>query len=498
MEAAENLPPDQLNATFDPQDLKRRTVHGGIATMASQAVKFVLRFGSAAVVARFLSPGEYGLIAMVSPILGFLSTFNDIGFGQAIVRAPVIDRQQVSSLFWRNLAVSVGLALGVVLLSPFVARFYHEPRTGPILMALGGMLVLATLNMVPNAILKRQLRLTSLTAVDLISLFAATTATITLAATGFGYWSLVLGQLTSSLTSVVLTFAVARWRPGRFHRAAPVRHFLRFGANLTVVNLATYFSMTADNMIVGVVAGKTELGLYDRSYTLTVQPLNQLLAPVNQISVPLLSRLYDVPDQFRRSYQNMLRLALLLTTPAMLWCVVLARPLIHVMLGPMWTGAAPMFAWVCFGGLLAPLFASTGWVFTTQNRTDEQMRFSVVSSLIGIASFAAGAHWGGYGVAKCSALAFTFLQTPLMVYAMTRTGAVGRKDLLQAIGPFLVVSPVVAAALYSLRHAQGILKLGGVLCASYLLFAAGLLCLPGGRDLFRTLRNLKSALRRDG
>jgi PST family polysaccharide transporter len=166
-----------------------------------------------------------------------------------------------------------------------------------------------------------------------------------------------------------MAFGFARWIPPKFVTDPTIKAFLRFGANLTVVNIATYFSMTADNMIIGVVVGKVALGLYDRSYTLTIQPLNQLLAPVSQISIPLLSRLQHLPDLYRRTYQNMLRLSLMLIVPAMLFCVILSKPLIAFTLGPKWHAAAPVFAWICFGGLVAPIFSSAGWVFTTQNRT---------------------------------------------------------------------------------------------------------------------------------
>src|ERR1700760_4430051 len=128
---------------------------------------------------------------------------------------------------------------------------------------------------------------------------------------------------------------------------------MRFGANLTLGKVATYFSMTADNMIVGARSGKVQLGLYDRSYMLTVGPLNQLLAPVSQISVPLLSRLQDKPELYKTSYNHMLRMALALTMPAMLFCVMMSNKLVPLILGPKWTLAAPIFRWVCFGGLIA-------------------------------------------------------------------------------------------------------------------------------------------------
>jgi polysaccharide transporter, PST family len=493
---AETLPPDHLDVAFDPQDLKRRSVQGGAATFGAQALKFFIRFGSAVVVARFLSPAEFGLVAMVSPILGFVSTLNDLGFGQAIIRAPEITARQISALFWRNLLLSIGLAAGLSLVAPLVGRLYHEPRTISVTIALGGLLILSTLGIVPNALLKRELRFLPLVSIDLVSLITGAVVTVATAIIGLGYWSLVIGQLASSLASVLLAFGFARWIPSKFVTDPTIRSFMRFGANLTVVNIATYFSMTADNMIVGVVVGKEALGLYDRSYTLTIQPLNQLLAPVSQLSIPLLSRLQHVPDLYRRSYQNMLRLSLMLIMPAMLFCVILAKPLIVLMLGAKWQAAAPVFAWVCFGGIVAPIFSSTGWVFTTQNRTGEQMRFSVTTALISIASFALGVRWGIVGVASVSALSFTFIQVPLMIYAMTRRGVISLRDVVRTLAPFFASAALIAIPLYYLRKASGPIQLPAIGALSYALFLLCLYVLPGGRDLLKMILGIGSTLRR--
>ena len=263
-----------------------------------------------------------------------------------------------------------------------------------------------------------------------------------------------------------------------------------------MVNIATYFSMTADNIIVGVVVGKVALGLYDRSYTLTIQPLNQLLAPVSQLSIPLLSRLQHVPDLYRRTYQNMLRIALLLIMPAMLFCVILAKPLISLMLGAKWQAAAPLFAWICFGGIVAPIFSSTGWVFTTQDRTGEQMRLSIATALISIASFALGVHWGVTGVAAFAATSFTFIQLPLMVYAMTRKGVINMATMIITLAPFFASAALVAIPLYYLRNACGPIQLPAVGALSYGLFLLCLYVLPGGRDLLTMIRGIGSTLRR--
>jgi PST family polysaccharide transporter len=496
MISPEGVPPDTLETTFDAQDLKKRSVHGGLLILAAQGAKFVAKFGSAVVVARLLTPADFGMVAMVSPILGFLSTFNDLGFGQAIVQTPNISRDQLSALFWRNLLISFGLAALLSLIAPLAGKLYHEPRTTFLLISMGGLLILTTLGLVPTALLKREMRFGPLAFIDIASLVFGAVMTIVTAAEGFRYWSLVIGQLATSLASVVLAFISARWAPALTTRAENLGFFLRFGANLTLTKVATYFSMTADNMIVGAVAGKVQLGLYDRSYTLTIQPLNQLLSPISQVSVPLLARLQDKPDLYRTSYNHMLRMALTLTMPAMLFCGLMAKPLVPLMLGAKWAMASPMFAWVCFGGLMTPLFSSTGWIFTTQNRTGEQMRTSVATALISIASFAIGVHWGAVGVACVSALSFTFIQVPLMVYVMARKGVITLPEVLRTIAPFLLAAPLVAIPFYWLRHASTLLEMAGVLILSYALFVLLLLMLPGGREFLKMLRSIGGMIKR--
>jgi polysaccharide transporter, PST family len=332
-ETAASLPQDHLEIAFDPVELKKRSVHGSVATPVAQAITFTTKFASTVVLGRLLGPAEFGLIAMVAPILGFVSTFNDFGFAQAIIQRRDITRRQISALFWMSLAISCGLAAILALAARLVGRTYKEPRTVGIMFAMASLLVIGTLGMVPKTLLRRNLCFVAVTAVDLSSMIAGAAVGIAAALMGFSYWSLVIGQAATAVLGVILAYAIAGWWPSRPARDPALKQMVRFGANLTGVNLATYFSMTADNMIVGVFAGKVPLGLYDRSYTLTVQPLNQLMLPVSQVSMPLLSRLQDKPDLCKRSYLTMVRLALLLTMPAMLLCVLFAGPVIHVLPG---------------------------------------------------------------------------------------------------------------------------------------------------------------------
>lgn len=492
----EEVASDDLEIALDPAELKRQSIHGGIASLVAQAITSASRFASVVILARLLSPADFGLVAMVTPIVGFVGTINDFGFAQAIIQRRTITERQVSSLFWINLAISFGLAVLLVSVAPLVGWIYKEPRTVGLLVAMAGLLVIGTVAMVPRALLRRNMQFTPLAIADVGSLAGGAAITVLTAIMGFGYWSLLIGQMAGTIIGAILAYAFTLWRPTRPTKDPVLKQIVRFGANLTGANLASYFSMTADNMIVGIFAGKVPLGFYDRSYTLTIQPLNQLLSPIGQVSIPLLSRLQDSPDLYRRSYLTMLRLAMLLTMPAMLFCIFLAHPLIVTLLGQQWRPAAPLFAWICFGGLSAPAFSSTGWVFTTQNRTGQQMMVSVVTALIGIASFAIGIVWGVTGVAAAAAISFTFIQFPITIRAMTRTGPIQMNDMAKTLAPYIVSALCVAVPLHYLRGTSSLAGLAGMGVLTYTLFAVCILLLPGGRDFFAILLSLFSALRR--
>jgi PST family polysaccharide transporter len=478
-----------LDVEFDNAALKRRALTGASSTLVTQTFKFVLKFGSAIVLGRLLGPAQFGLVAMVAPILGFVSTLNDMGFSQAIVQKEDISARQISGLFWINTLISILLASVVMLAAPLIGTIYHEPRTTGITLVLGMLIALGGLGMVPNALLSRQMKFTTQAFIDIGTMTFNVVVSIGAAVAGLGYWALVLGQVATTVAGVAANWALTKWRPSRPGRGTGVGSLVNFGANLTGVNIATYFSMTADNMIVGVFGGKVMLGLYDRSYTLVVQPLSQLMLPVSRVAIPLLSRLKDT-DRYRQAYISMLLLTVMLTAPAMICCCLMPGAVISLLLGSRWAAAGPIFGWICFGGILAPIFGTTGWLFTTQGRTREQMSLSIFTAVLSIAAFAVGIFWGALGVAIMSALSFNFLQTPLVILRATRIGAVRFRHVLPtliSIGISMAGAATVVTAV-DVLHPPGAVFIAATL--SYFTFSSLIRFLPGGSALFSSLRSL--------
>lgn len=477
--------------------VQRRSVRGVAVTIGGQFIRFILTFGSQLALVRLLDAADFGLVAMAAPVLSFVQTVTDFGLGQAIVQRAGITSHQVSALFWINTAISAGLSCLVILLAPLLALLYGEPQVAPITAVLGALILVGGLSIVPSALLNRRMGFGALAVIDVVSIGCGALVSVLAAFHGFGAWALVYGQIASSLIGLALTWTFARWRPHRPQRNADVWDLLKFGAHLTGANLATYLSVTADRMLIGLVAGKIALGLYDRGYRLVLQPLTQLLTPITRVAVPALSRLNGAPEAFANTYLLLLQGTLLLSVPLLLVNMIVPGPIVLLLFGDGWQESVPIFAWVSFGAIASALYSSTAWLFTSQGHTLRQMRANALVSIINVASFALGLFWGVVGVAAVSALSFVFIQTPILMRQATREGAVTGRDVIRTTTPFALAT---VAVLYATRDPLGgspvsILAREAI---AYATFTVALLAQPGGRRMFRSLHNLRGALSRSG
>jgi PST family polysaccharide transporter len=230
--------------------------------------------------------------------------------------------------------------------------------------------------------------------------------------------------------------------------------------------------------------------LYNRGYRLMTQPIAQLFTPAGRIAVPLLNRLRADPTRYRRVFLDILGIMLLMTTPAILFAMLLAHPLALLILGPQWVGVAPIFFWLGLGCLALPLYMAVGWLMVTQDQTKRQMHWVVGTSIIAVVAFIVGLPWGAVGVSACSGVQMLLLTTPLACWGATRHSIVSLADLCHGLWALVVAAGATAAALCLYRaHAapEGFLGLLGAGVVSYAAFL-GTLCLTGGAIVRRAWR----------
>jgi polysaccharide transporter, PST family len=473
-----------IDDELDKTSMKQRSMVGAVSTIATQLFKVVLQFGSTVILARFLAPAEFGIVAMAMPLLALAAALTDLGFAQAIMQRQNLTHAQVSSLFWLNGMVSAAIAAALLVSSPLVAVLYREPDVTPVLASLSAVVLLNGLSMAPVAVLLRNMRFVQLTVADLAAMLVRLGVTVWAAWAGFSYWSLVMGQLAGALTTMAGAFLVSGWLPSWPKMVEGTREIARFGMNLTGVSLATFFTQLADNMIVGALAGKVAIGLFERSHTLILQSLMQLLGPIGRVALPLLARVRDDAALYRRTFVRMLLLCLWLSTPVMLFCLIMPDAIILFLWGERWAEAIPILRFFAVWGLATPVFWLTGWLYITEGRTGRQFRLTAITALISVASFFIGVRWGAFGVVLVNSITYLLLQTPIMVWGATRGGLVRGRDIVQALMAVTPPAAGAAAALIVARpYAHGWWTLGGFLLA-YAVFSLAFIATPRGRDLF--------------
>lgn len=431
--------------------LAGRSARGGAVTVGAQGFKFGLSTVAAIVLARFLTPDDYGLIGMVAILVNFVSMFQYLGLSSATVRWAELNHRQVSTLFWINMALSAAIMLVTVGSGPLLAWFYKEPRLIGITAGYAVTILFAGLAIQHEALLARQMRFTALVIVETTALLIGFLAAIVAAWHGAGYWALVLNQLLMTLATLVGVWSVCKWRPGFPGRGLGIRSMLSYGGNLTGFNVMTFFSRNLDNLLIGKFWGTHQLGVYSRAYQMLLMPMAQINAPLAAVAVPTLSRLADSPDRYRAAYLKILEKIVMVTMPLVALMIATSDWMVLLLLGPKWTETGKIFMLLGIAALIQPVTKTAWWLFSTQGRTRELFHWGLIGGAIAVSSILAGLPWGATGVAASYAVADLCIATPLLFWYVGRRGPIRASDFYRTIAPSGVAAVCSLALLFSCR-----------------------------------------------
>ena len=442
--------------------------------VSAQAVKFVVMGASTVVLARLLTPRDYGLVGMVVVVTGFVSLFKNLGLSTVMIQRPELTHEQVSTLFWLNLVISGALALITLLLSPFVAWFYSEPRLTAITALFGVGFIISGLSSSHEAIIRRQMRFFVLAAIDICALLLGIVVAIVMASRGAGVWALVFNQLTFLTVYTVGLWIVCSWLPGLPVRNSGVRPLLAFGRDLTGYNVLNYFTRNLDNLLIGKFWGAQQLGIYAKAYQLLLMPLEQMGIPLDGIALTALSRLTDSPDRYRRVYLRMLDKVAMFSMPGVALMIVTSDWLVRILLGPTWTEAVRIFAVLGLMGLFEPTANTMGWLMISQGRSKHVFQWGIINSTLAVSSFIIGLKWGAFGIALSFSLMGVFVRVPLLFWFATRVGPIQTTDIYRRIILPLVAAAIVFLTIYVIRDSVVVSPFMGMIIASALAFAVTL------------------------
>lgn len=394
---------------------------GALVTMGGQLVRFAIQVGGIFVLARILSPEDYGYVVMVTAIVGVGEIFRDFGLSSASIQSEKLTAEQRDNLFWIN--SGIGLALGAVVFASSwpIAGLYGQPELQGITQVLAATFLLNGLSTQHKAMLNRELRFKALAALEILAPAVALLVAIVVALAGGSYWALVSQQLALPLFTLILVAMLGKWSPGRYRRGAAMGSFIRYGANLLGVQLLTYASRNINAVIIGARFGAGEVGLYDRAFQLVVLPLNQINAPSTRVALPILSKLQHRPEEFNRFLIQGQTVMVYIVTGSFMYAIAQAGNVVAVALGDQWLEATFVFQILAVGGIAQALGYATYWAFLARGLTGSNLRFSLATRPVMIASCFIGSFWGLEGVAAAYSISLV-LFWPIGLLWIKRAG----------------------------------------------------------------------------
>lgn len=493
--------PDQRDAFFDTDelssDLKRRTVRGGTIAISAQVAKFVMQLGSNALLARILTPGDFGLIAMVTALTGLLEMFKDAGLSMATIQRVNITHAQVSILFWINVALSVVLMSVVAAFAPAIAWLYSEPRLTDIALVLAASMVFGGFTVQHQALLRRKMQFGRLAIIEISSIVAGIIVAIVMAQNNRGYWSLVGMSVTTGGMTAVLSVILSGWVPSLPRRGTGVGPMISFGSQLTGFTFLNYFTRNLDNILIGAVLGARQLGIYSKAYGLLMLPIRQINAPISSVAISALSRLQGDPIRYRRTLCGLTELIALLGMPVVAFAFVDADVLILALLGAQWSDAVSPFRWLAPAAFVGTLNVVPGWVCCTLGRANRQLHWAAISAPLCATAFVVGLRWGINGVAASFSVTWAILLVFFIAYSVHGT-SVRLVDVVDAIARPAIASIAGGAAVIVFRNFSAFKPLLFQISMDFAVFFVAFIVmfsvLPEGRSRLHGVLNLRKTL----
>ena len=425
------------------KDLKQRAIRGGFAKVCSQGTSLFLRMGSLMIMARLLDPKDFGLVGMVTAVIGVFNVFRDFGLSGAAVQLPSVTEEQISTLFWINLLVGVILGFLSLAMAPFVATFYREPRLFGVTAALATGFLFNAAGVQHTAILERQMRFTTLSVIDIISVLVSTGVGIGMATNGFGYWALVASTIVAPLSYSICVWFATSWIPGRPHKHVGIGSMMKFGGTLTMNGLVMYISSNFEKVLLGRFWGVDSVGIYGRAYQLINIPTDNLNSAAGGVAFAALSRLQNDPSRFRSYFLKGYSLILSLTVPITFTCGLFSEDMIVVFLGPKWRNAAVIFRLLAPTTLAFATLNPLGWLLSSLGLVGRGLKIALVLGPVMIAGYVIGLPYGPKGVALAYSTVMTLCAVPLIAWAVNKTPVSIRDVLVTLSRPLL--SGIVAA-----------------------------------------------------
>ncbi|NCD00161.1 MAG: lipopolysaccharide biosynthesis protein [Bacteroidia bacterium] len=366
------------------ESLKQQTAKGVLWSAIERYSAHFVRFILGLILARILTPSDYGLIGMLSIFIAISISIAESGFSSALIQKNNCSDSDFSTAFYFNILVGVLLYLILFLCSPLIASFYETPILIPLTKVIGINIIFSAFSIVPKAKFLIRIDFKTQAKVSLISVITGGGVGITMALNGYGVWALTGQSLTRLGLYTILLFYYAKWKPKLIITLKSFKQLSAYGFRIMGAGILNTLFANIYLLIIGKEFSAVELGHYTRAKQFKDLPSSNFSEMIQSVSFPVLSKIKDDKEKLQKAFKKITKLTIFIIVPIMILMILIADPLIRVVLTDKWIGAVPLLKIICISGIFNPINGLNMGIFKVLGRTDIFFRLTIARHVITI------------------------------------------------------------------------------------------------------------------
>ncbi len=434
--------------------LKYRVISGTIWNSISSGFSFFLNIGTIAVLARLLKPEEFGLFAMINVVINILDSFSDMGASGAVISYRDVTSKELSSLFYFNIFVGVGLSALMVIASPLIVFYFKEPRIYMYLWILALNFTLTSPATLFNVLLKKEMKFKILSRIMIIGNIVYSVSAVLYALLFGGIMALVVGTVLQGLvfSAMNIHYGLKLWKPEKIKiKYAYIKRFLSFGLYQMGERIINRFNWNIDYLLVGRFLGAEALGFYSVAYNLMLKPISKINPIITSVAFPAFSEIQDDNTQLKKYFLKMIRYICYIMAPIYLLFFVLSEQLILFFYGDKWLLAVPVFAIFSFLGFMYSLGNPVGSLILAKGRADLGFWMNVAQTIFLFVANYIGVRWGITGVAFSTLFVTFVLFFPMGFWLRHYLARIGVGEYLNQIKKSILFASIAMGSVFLLE-----------------------------------------------
>ena len=419
----------------------------GIQNWGSQAISLAIFL----TLARLLTPEAWGLVAIASLVIDFSQLFLSQGFKQTIIQKKELSNQEINTVFWLQILLSLVFTIVCFLVAGNIATFFKQPELKLVLQALSVLFIFNALSLTQVALLQRQFKFKSLAIRTLLAIVVAGIVGIVCASRGYGVWSLVAQQLSYQLIAVLVLWKVSDWRPQLQFSGEYLGEIFNFSRNILGYQLVNFFNQRTDNLLIGYFLGKTALGYYAIAHRILKVMTQLLIGTLNQVTLPLFARLQDDQERFLKTFYNVTKYTCLIAFPTFVGMMTLSEELIITLFGEKWIEAIPIIRIIGFTGILRGISFFQRSAFVSMGKPAWQLQIGTINTLLNIAFCLVAIKWGIVAVAIAYVVS-DYCVLPLSSWKLKQLISLQWREYLWQFMPSIICTSVMVITIILMKN----------------------------------------------